>query len=65
MVDSKGVLWQGSGDEDRNPYKREFFRETKARDLADAMKRKRPDLVTLVKTVVQEEQVKWVPEGQG
>ncbi|MCP4548206.1 MAG: NADP-dependent malic enzyme [bacterium] len=38
MVDSKGVLWRGRGDEDKNAYKLKFFRETECRDLADAMK---------------------------
>lgn len=38
MVDSKGVLWQGRGDEDRNPYKQPYFRATEARELGDAVK---------------------------
>lgn len=38
MVDSKGVLWLGRGDEDQNPYKKKFFRDTPARTLADALK---------------------------
>ncbi len=38
MCDSKGVLWQGRGDEGKNKYKDKFFRKTKARTLADAMK---------------------------
>ena len=39
MTDSKGVLWQGRGDEDeeRNKYKKKFFRKTKKRSLADAV----------------------------
>jgi malate dehydrogenase (oxaloacetate-decarboxylating)(NADP+) len=37
MVDSKGVLWKGRGDEGRNKYKDKFYRDTKARELADAM----------------------------
>ena len=37
MVDSKGVLWEGRGDENQNPYKTKFFRKTKARDLAGAV----------------------------
>ncbi len=37
MVDSKGVLWKGRGDEGKNPYKEKFFRKTKARGLADAV----------------------------
>ncbi|MCB1163361.1 NADP-dependent malic enzyme, partial [bacterium] len=37
MVDSKGVLWKGRGDEGRNKYKDKYYRETKARTLADAM----------------------------
>ena len=36
MTDSKGVLWVGRGDENRNKYKEKFFRNTEARDLADA-----------------------------
>jgi malate dehydrogenase (oxaloacetate-decarboxylating)(NADP+) len=38
MTDSKGVLWKGRGDEGRNKFKDEYFRETKCRTLADAMK---------------------------
>jgi len=38
MVDSKGVLWEGRGDEDKNLYKKKYFRKTEARDLGDAMK---------------------------
>ncbi len=38
MVDSKGVLWEGRGDEGRNKYKDQYYRETEARDLADAMR---------------------------
>lgn len=37
MVDSKGVLWEGRGDEQKNPYKEKFFRKTTARDLKDAV----------------------------
>ncbi len=38
MVDSRGVLWKGRGDEERNPYKKKFFRKTTARTLSDAIK---------------------------
>ena len=38
MTDSKGVLWEGRGDENRNKYKQKFFRNTAARDLTDAMR---------------------------
>ncbi len=38
MTDSKGVLWEGRGDENRNKYKHKFFRKTEARDLADAVR---------------------------
>jgi malate dehydrogenase (oxaloacetate-decarboxylating)(NADP+) len=38
MVDSRGVLWTGRGDEDRNKYKKKFFRETTARNLGDAVR---------------------------
>lgn len=38
MTDSKGVLWKGRGDEGKNRYKDRYFRETEARDLADAMR---------------------------
>jgi malate dehydrogenase (oxaloacetate-decarboxylating)(NADP+) len=38
MVDSKGVLWNGRGDEGKNKYKDKFYRQTEARDLAGAMK---------------------------
>ncbi len=38
MTDSKGVLWEGRGDDDKNPYKQKFYRKTAARDLADAMR---------------------------
>jgi len=37
MVDSKGVLWNGRGDEKKNPYKSKFFRNTETRTLEDAM----------------------------
>ncbi len=37
MVDSKGVLWKGRGDEGKNKYKDKYFRDTPARSLADAM----------------------------
>ncbi|MBC8367435.1 NADP-dependent malic enzyme, partial [bacterium] len=38
MVDSKGVLWEGRGGEGKNKYKDQFYRDTEARDLADALK---------------------------
>jgi malate dehydrogenase (oxaloacetate-decarboxylating)(NADP+) len=38
VVDSKGVLWKGRGDERKNKYKTKFFRTTKARILGDAIK---------------------------
>ncbi|RME05312.1 MAG: NADP-dependent malic enzyme, partial [Bacteroidetes bacterium] len=38
MVDSKGVLWEGRGDEHGNVYKEKFFRKTPARTLADALR---------------------------
>lgn len=37
MTDTKGVLWAGRGDEEKNKYKKKFFRQTEARDLDDAM----------------------------
>ncbi len=37
MVDRKGVLWEGRGDEDSNKYKQKFFRKTAARTLDDAL----------------------------
>ena len=37
MLDSKGVLWKGRGDEGKNAYKDKFFRQTEARTLKDAM----------------------------
>ena len=37
MTDSKGVLWEGRGDEESNPYKRPYFRKTDRRTLGDAM----------------------------
>jgi malate dehydrogenase (oxaloacetate-decarboxylating)(NADP+) len=37
MTDSKGVLWNGRGDEGKNKYKDKFFRDTEARTLKDAM----------------------------
>jgi malate dehydrogenase (oxaloacetate-decarboxylating)(NADP+) len=36
MVDTKGVLWEGRGD-DWNPYKAKYVRKTECRSLADAM----------------------------
>ncbi|MEZ4960070.1 MAG: NADP-dependent malic enzyme [Saprospiraceae bacterium] len=38
MTDSKGVLWEGRGDDDTNKYKKKFFRKTTAHDLADAVR---------------------------
>ena len=38
MLDSKGVLWEGRGDEDKNKYKKPFFRKTDARTLEDIIK---------------------------
>lgn len=38
MTDSKGVLWEGRGDENRNKYKKKFFKKTKARSLFDAVR---------------------------
>ncbi len=35
MCDSKGVLYKGREDEDKNKYKKPFFRKTKARKLED------------------------------
>ncbi len=37
MVDSKGVLWKGRGDEGKNKYKDKFFRKTERKTLAEAM----------------------------
>ncbi len=37
MADSKGVLYEGRGDEGKNPYKKKFFRKTEARTLQDAL----------------------------
>ncbi len=39
MTDSKGVLWNGRGDkgDERNKYKRKFYRDTPKHTLADAM----------------------------
>ncbi len=38
MTDSKGVLWKGRGDEDKNKYKAKFFNDTEARTLGDIMR---------------------------
>jgi malate dehydrogenase (oxaloacetate-decarboxylating)(NADP+) len=38
MTDSKGVLWNGRGDEGKNKYKDRFYRDTPCRTLEDAMK---------------------------
>jgi len=38
MCDSKSVLWKGRGDEGKNKYKDMYFRDTKARTLADAVR---------------------------
>lgn len=38
MLDSKGVLWLGRGDEENNKYKKPFYRKTSARTLADIIK---------------------------
>ncbi len=37
MVDSKGVLWKGRGDEEKNPFKKPYFHDTSARKLGDIM----------------------------
>ena len=38
MLDSKGVLWAGRGDEENNKYKKPFYRETKAKTLDEIIK---------------------------
>jgi malate dehydrogenase (oxaloacetate-decarboxylating)(NADP+) len=38
MLDSKGVLWLGRGDEETNKYKKPFYRDTDARTLEDIIK---------------------------
>ncbi|MEZ5058024.1 MAG: NADP-dependent malic enzyme [Saprospiraceae bacterium] len=38
LVDSKGVLYKGRGDEKANKYKEKFFRDTDCQDLEDAMR---------------------------
>ncbi|MCB0554219.1 MAG: NADP-dependent malic enzyme [Phaeodactylibacter sp.] len=38
MTDSKGILWKGRGDEGKNRYKDNYFRDTPARTLEDAVK---------------------------
>jgi malate dehydrogenase (oxaloacetate-decarboxylating)(NADP+) len=38
MTDSKGVLWEGRGDEAANAYKKKFYRKTQAHTLEDAMR---------------------------
>ncbi len=38
MCDSKGVIYKGRGDEDKNPYKARFAVETDKRTIADALK---------------------------
>lgn len=58
MVDSKGVLWKGRGDEGKNKYKDKFFRTTDRRTLADAMKGADAFCGVSVKNVLKPEMVK-------
>ncbi|MCB0634974.1 MAG: NADP-dependent malic enzyme, partial [Lewinella sp.] len=62
MVDSKGVLWNGRGDEDRNPYKAKFFRDTEARDLGDAMRGADVFCGVSIKDVLKPEMVRLMNE---
>jgi malate dehydrogenase (oxaloacetate-decarboxylating)(NADP+) len=38
MLDSKGVLWSGRGDDDSNKYKKSFYRKTDAKTLSEIIK---------------------------
>ena len=62
MTDSKGVLWEGRGDEDRNKYKKKFFRKTKARSLADAMQGADVFCGASVANIVKPEMVKQMAD---
>jgi malate dehydrogenase (oxaloacetate-decarboxylating)(NADP+) len=62
MLDSKGVLWKGRGDELKNPYKTKFFRDTEARDLKDAMKNADVFCGLSQKGILSKEMVKTMAE---
>lgn len=62
MIDSKGVLWEGRGDEKKNKYKAKFFRHTHARDLADAMQGADVFAGASVKDVLKPEMVKTMSD---
>ncbi|RLD21020.1 MAG: NADP-dependent malic enzyme [Bacteroidetes bacterium] len=62
MTDSKGVLWNGRGDEDKNRYKAKFFRDTDARTLGDAMRGADVFCGVSAKGVLSKEMVKTMGE---
>ncbi|HHJ51349.1 MAG TPA: NADP-dependent malic enzyme [Phaeodactylibacter sp.] len=62
MADSKGILYKGRGDENKNPYKAKFFRETGARTLADAMKGADFFCGLSVKGAINKEMIKTMAE---
>ena len=63
MTDSKGVLWNGRGDEENNKYKKKFFRDTKARTLADALRGADVFCGVSIANILTPEMVKEMADG--
>ena len=62
MTDSKGVLWNGRGDEGRNKYKDKYYRDTDARDLADAMRGADAFCGVSIKDILTQDMVKTMAD---
>jgi len=62
MVDSKGVMWKGRGDEKKNPYKTPYFHDTKARTLTDIIRGADVFAGFSVKGVLTKEMVKLMSD---
>jgi len=63
MTDSKGVLWNGRGDEERNKYKKPFFRNTDARTLGDIMKGAEVFCGVSIKNILSKDMVRTMAEN--
>jgi malate dehydrogenase (oxaloacetate-decarboxylating)(NADP+) len=58
MCDSKGVLYEGRGDEDKNKYKKPFFRKTNAKTLDEIIEGADVFAGFSVKGILKKEMVK-------
>ncbi len=63
MVDSKGVMWKGRGDEEKNPYKTPYFHNTEARTLSDVIRGADVFAGFSVKGILSKEMVKMMNEN--